>query len=177
MSKTPKDLFQRYVTPPSRLHNAVQSLARQEGWIPPWDHEEQQSQKKAAGKKSGIIRERRAKLRRSIFIVVYLQLKPAYRNQPYSTKSIDVVREEYLKIIHGEPNNLLDVVCIKLAENQNALTPLGAYTFRFCLPLLITLPRLSQNDRQILENISDETLKKDMKLLGIRSKRSKKRSG
>ena len=159
----------------------MQRLARQEGWTPPWDreeqHEEQQSQKKAAGKKSGLIREMRAKLHRSIFIVVYLQLKPAYRNQPYSTKSIDVVREEYLKILHGEPNNLLDVACIKLAENQNALTPLGAYMFHFCLPLLMKLPRLSQNDRQILENISDETLKKDMKLLGIRSKRSKKRSG
>jgi hypothetical protein len=80
MSKTPKDLFQRYVTPPSRLHNAVQSLARQEGWIPPWDREEQQSQKKAAGKKSGVIRERRTKLRRYIVGAAYWGLKGTSNN-------------------------------------------------------------------------------------------------
>jgi hypothetical protein len=174
MSKTPKDLFQRYVTPPSRLHNAVQSLARQEGWIPPWDREEQQSQKKAAGKKSGIIRESRTNLRRYIVGAAHWGLMPAYRNQPYSTTSIGVLREDYLKILHYEPNNSLDVMCLQLAKKQN---PSGDPVFRFCLSLLIQMPKLPENDRQMLEKISKETLIKDLKAIGVRSKRSKKRSG
>src|ERR1035437_1104585 len=104
MSTPPKDLFQRHANPPSRLHDAVQKLARQGGWTPPWDreeqHEEQQSQKKTAGKLSGLSRERRAKLRRYIGGAAYWGLKPAYRNQPYSTTSIEVLREEYLNILH-----------------------------------------------------------------------------
>jgi hypothetical protein len=183
MSTTPKDVFQRYAIPPSRLHDAVQGLARQAGWTAPWDreeqHEEQQSQKKTAGKLSGLIRERRAKLRRSIVVVAHLGLKPAYRSQPYSTQSIDVLQEEYLKILRCEPNNLLDVACIKLerAKEHSALSPEGDCFFRFYVTLLIKLPKLSPNERQILENISDETLIKDLKLLGIRSKRSIQRSG
>jgi hypothetical protein len=181
MSTMPKDLFQRYTIPPSRLHGAVQGLARQEGGTPPWDHEEQheeqQSQKKAAGKVSGLIRERRAKLRRSIVVVAHLGLKPAYRSQPYSTQSIDVLQEEYLKILRCEPNNLLDVACIKLCKEHSALTPEGHCFFRFYVTLLIKLPKLCPNERQILEKISKETLIKDLKLLGIRSKRSIQRSG
>ena len=44
MSTPPKDLFKRYATPPTPLHDAVQRWARKEGWIPPWDHEEQQKE-------------------------------------------------------------------------------------------------------------------------------------
>jgi hypothetical protein len=174
MSTTPKDLFQRHDSPPSRLHDAVQTLARQEGWIPPWDREEQQSQKKAAGKKSGVIRERRTKLRRYIVGAAYWGLKPAYRNQPYSTTSIKVLREEYLKILHYEPNNSLDVMFLQLAKKQN---PCGDPVFRFCWLLVSKMPKLPENDRQMLEKISKETLIKDLKAIGVRSKRSKKRSG
>ena len=174
MSTTPKDLFQQHAIPPSPLHEAVQKLARQEGWIPPWDregqHEEQQSQKKAAGEKSGVIRERRTKLRRHIVGAAYWGLKPAYRNQPYSTTSIEVLREEYLKILHYEPNNSLAVMCTL----QNRIPD---PVFRFCILLLITMSNLPKNDQQMLEKIGKETLIKDLKAIGVRSKRSTQRPG
>lgn len=103
MSTTPKDLFQRHAIPPSRLHDAVQRLARQEGWTPPWDreeqHEEQQSQKKAAGKKSGLVRGSRGELRRSVIQAAYAQLKPTHKYQPYSGDSIDALQREYLSLL------------------------------------------------------------------------------
>jgi hypothetical protein len=103
MSTTPKDLFQRHTIPPSPLHDAVQRLARQEGWTPPWDreeqHEEQQSQKKAAGKKSGLVRGGRGELRRSIIQAAYAELKPAHKYQPYSDDSIDALQRRYLSFL------------------------------------------------------------------------------
>ena len=47
MSTTLKDLFQRYAIPPSPLHAAVQGRAREAGWTPPWDREEQQNRTKS----------------------------------------------------------------------------------------------------------------------------------
>lgn len=160
--------------PPLSARRPRQKAARRT--LPPdrqANYESQQAQKKAAGKKSGLMRERRAKLRRYIVGAAYWGLKPAYRNQPYSTTSIDVLREEYLKILHDEPNNSLDVMCLQLAKKQN---PLGDPVFRFGLSLLMALPSLSQNDRQILEEISDETLIKDLKRLGVKSRRRTQRS-
>ena len=119
MNTTPKDLFKRYDTPPSRLHEAVQRLARQEGWRPPWAREEQQSQKKEAGKLSARIRKERADLRLALIEIVYRQLKPAYRNQPYSTASMKLIRTEYLRVLHDEDNNLLAVAIRKLLKIED----------------------------------------------------------
>jgi hypothetical protein len=96
MSAPPKDLFKRHATPPTPLHDAVQKWAKKEGWSPPWDGEEQ---KKAAGKKSGIVRKTRAKLRLSIIHAAYSRLKPTYKSQPFSSESIDALEEEYLSLL------------------------------------------------------------------------------
>ena len=103
MSTPPKDLFKRYTTPPTPLHAAVQGRAREAGWIPPWEHEEQQkeqqSQNTEAGKKSGLVRGERAEVRRLIIQLAYLRLDPKYKHQPYSTNSIDALHREYLSVV------------------------------------------------------------------------------
>ena len=103
MNNPPKDLFKRYATPPTPLHDAVQKWARKEGWTPPWDREEQQKeqqhQKKAAGKKSALARGERADLRRLIIQAAYARLNPAQKHQPYSNASIDALKEEYLSLL------------------------------------------------------------------------------
>jgi hypothetical protein len=58
---------------------------------------------------------------------------------------------------------------LQLAKKQN---PCGDPVFRFCWSLVSKMPELPENDQQILGKISDETLIKDMKAIGIRSKRS-----
>ena len=214
MNTTPKDLFKRYDTPPSRLHEAVQRLARQEGWRPPWAREEQQSKKKEAGKLSARIRKERADLRLALIQIVYRQLKPAYQNQPYSTVSMELIRTEYLRVLHDEDNNLLAVAIRKLLKiedndarrrraeylsklldegNKEAISKLleeviskiqktealdaRSQMLLFYVFLQITLDKLSPNDRKILAQVSDETLKNDFKQLGIRSRHKQKRSG
>ena len=176
MSTTPKDLFKRYDTPPSRLHEAVQRWARQEGWSPPWDREEQQSQKKEAGKQSARVRKERADLRQRTVEVVYDQLKPAYRNQPYSTETFRVVKDAYLRVLHQEPGNVLDKAVINLAAQADRDAQ-DEYRLHFCLSLFLEIPKLSDADRKILSRLSDETLRKDFKQLGIRSRHKQKRSG
>ena len=82
MSGSLKDLFHRFKTPPTRTHDEVQRRAKEAGWTPPWDHEErqkeQQHQKKAAGKKSALVRGGRAELRRLMIQAAYAHLNPTH---------------------------------------------------------------------------------------------------
>jgi hypothetical protein len=93
MSTSPKDLFKRYTTPPTPTHDAVQKWARKEGWVPPWDREEQNM---LAGKKSGLRRAQRAKLRLSIVQLAYAELDPSYKHEPFSDETIGALQRGYL---------------------------------------------------------------------------------
>jgi hypothetical protein len=170
------DLFRQYDTPTSELQKHTQVAAKRAGWIPPWDRKKQreQEQKEAAGQKSGFVRDKRAKLRRSIVFVIYLELSPAHRDKPYSAKTIKVLQDEYLKILRGKSGNLLDLACVKLSEDQNCW---GDARFRFYMSLFLQLPKLPETDRQSLEKVSHDTLVKDLKLLGVRSRPRTERSG
>jgi hypothetical protein len=99
MSKPLNDLFRRYGIPPSPLHWAVQEAARQEGWTPPWDREEQQSQKKMAGHKSGFMRAGRAGIRRHFIKTAFERLPLELRIQATSANSIDALMAEYRKLL------------------------------------------------------------------------------
>jgi hypothetical protein len=180
MSAPPKDLFKRHTTRPVPLHAAVQGQAREVGRTPPLDNKEQQkeqpSQQKEAGKLSARVRKERADLRQRTVEVVYDQLKPAYRSQPYSTETFRVVKDAYLRVIRQEPDNVLDKAVLKLAA-QAGRDARDEYRFRFCLSLLLEIPKLSEADREILGRVSEDTLIKDFKQLGIRSRRKQKRSG
>jgi hypothetical protein len=144
MSKLLNDLFHLYAIPPSPLHEAVQEAARQEGWTPPWDHEEQhrqqQTQKKTAGRRSAIMRAGRAQIRVSLIELARGRLDPEHRYAPYSKPALDSLREEYCKLLTDGDND------------PNVIIPL-------------MLSALSETDRKFLKNISRETLKKDVKAI------------
>jgi hypothetical protein len=135
------ELFRWYAIPPTSLHQAVQEAARQEGWTPPWNREEQQNQKKAAGQKSGFMRGGRTAIRRHFIKTAFKRLEPAYRAQPYSDHSIDALKREYRELLAGD------------GFDSAALMSRAPF----------------KADR--------ETLKKDLKALGIRSNRQKHRTG
>jgi hypothetical protein len=177
MSETPKDKprppslrltkapltewFRRYATP-SPFHKAVQQAARRAGWTPPWDREEQQrTQGAAGGKTGGVVRRWLPDRRRDIVKVVHARLKPRHQYQPYSDESIDAFIEEYRNYLAG---------CCK----GNLLTE-GGDDFTSYLPELIF--ELPQSHQQALMKVGREALIKDMKALGIRSKRRKQRAG
>jgi hypothetical protein len=140
------ELFQPYGIPPTPLHEAVQEAATKAGWIAPWDRYAEHLQKTMAGKKSGSARAGLAMLRRSLVREAHARLKPAHRLHPFSGYSIDALHQQYLQLLALEANNL------------GILVPL-------------ILAALSENDRKILRKVERETLIKDLKTLGIRSKR------
>jgi hypothetical protein len=102
MSQPPKDLFKRFDTPPSPIHDAAQKWARHEGWTAPWDRKQQKSE---AGKKSGLVRRSRAEVRLYIVRQVYEQLDPKYKHQPYSNDSMDALREKYFSVLGERCDN------------------------------------------------------------------------
>jgi hypothetical protein len=131
------DYFRPYGIPPSPLHEALQKAAMQAGWIPPWDHIEQQNEKVTAGKQSGYVRANRAAIRRYFVKFAFGRLKPANQMQPYSGHSLNALEAEYRRLLAedgGDPDVLMSAAPFKM-------------------------------DRQ--------TLIKDLKALGIQSKRRK----
>ena len=145
-------LFRPYGIPPTALHEAVQQAATKAGWIAPWDRYSEKRKKTAAGKKSGRARAGLAMMRRSLVMAAHARLKPARRLQPFSTYSINALREEYLQLLAPEAKNLDLLVSLMLAA-------------------------LSENDRKILRKVGRETLIKDLKMLDLRSKPKHQRLG
>ena len=146
------DLFRPYGIKPTPLHEAVQEAAKKAGWTAPWDRYAEQLNKKAAGEKSGRARAGLAMMRRSLLREAHARLKPARRLHPFSIYSIDDLHEEYLRLLAPD------------AKNLGLLVPL-------------MLAALSENDQQILRKVGRETLIKDLKMLGIRSKRKQQQPG
>jgi hypothetical protein len=106
------DLFRPYAIAPTPLHEAVQAAATMAGWIAPWELEEQKAaaaaeklKKRAAGKKSGVVRAVRAALRLLFVEEAYNRLKPANRKEPFSELSIDELQVKYREVIAegGDP--------------------------------------------------------------------------
>jgi hypothetical protein len=141
--KSLDDLFRCYAIPPSPLHQALQEAARQAGWTPPRDHEQQQSQRKAAGKKSGDSRAGLADLRRSLVEIARGRLNPDHRYASYSVAALNALGAEYRNLLtHGDndPNVIVSSI----------------------------LSVLSPADRKSLRKASRHTLKKDV--IAIRKK-------
>ena len=146
------EYFQWHAILPTRLHHALQEAAKQAGWVPPWDREDQEVQKKEAGKRSGAMRAGLAGIRLSLVRQAHLRLKPTYQAHPFSNDSIDALHKEYRQI----------------------LAP-GAKNLGVLVPLILAV--LSENDREVLSKAKRGTLIVDLKMLGIRSKRPKRRVG
>lgn len=137
------DYFRPHGIPPSPLHEALQNAAMQAGWIPPWDREQEQDQKVAAGKRSGYLRAFGVQTRRFVVKAAFERLKSPYRVQPFSNDSIIALELEYRRI-------LVEDVGDDDAELLMSQAPYKA---------------------------NRETLIKDLKALGIRSRRRNQISG
>jgi hypothetical protein len=147
MSTALEDLFRPYGIPPSPLHEVVQEAARRAGWTPPWVHEQQQRQKKSAGKQSGRSRAGLASIRRSI--VTIARTRQASKFAPYANDSIDALEKGYRALLgNGGGEN-----CATLAKGKNDL----------CLLVPLILASCSTANREKLKKASRETLLKDLK--------------
>jgi hypothetical protein len=133
-------LFRPYAIPPSSLHEALQDAAKQAGWLPPWGRKEQQSLKRAAGKRSGSRRAGRAQMRRSLINAARARLTPEQRRSPYSKASIDALEETYRNLLTEDPSDPDILISIMLSA-------------------------LSETDKKFLRRASRETLKKDLKAI------------
>ena len=195
MSTTPKDLFQRYTSPPSPLHQAVQELARQEGWTPRWDGEQQ---KKSAGKKSGVVRGKRGALRHSLIQVAYLRLPPEYKKEPYSTHSITALKKEYLYLLgvgavakspptDDEVRSLLTSIDsfddlkevyfgLRSRSCEGPRPPISDKELDLWSNVVLAVADLPESDSKALRDVSCSTLKKSLIDMGIRSARRAQRS-
>jgi hypothetical protein len=116
---------------------------------PPNRQEEQQGQQRDAGKKSGAVRAEHAETRRLVVKAAFARLRRPYQMQPYSDETIDALQAE----------------CTKTPSIE-----LNGDDFSSLLSLLL-------DGKKITLDVPRETLKKDMKKLGIQSKLRKKRSG
>ena len=124
------------------------------------------SKKKMAGKSSGLRRAKLAKLRQFMVLCAFQRLKPTYQMQPFSEEAIDALEEE----LRGGPRSDEDEVVIPrrrvFSDKREELL------LREAISVL-----LERKPGQPWRYASRETLIKDLKALGIRSKIRKQRSG
>jgi hypothetical protein len=140
-----RDLFRWYAIPPSNLHETVQLAARAEGWLPPWEQQEQQEKRSKAGKRSAMIRGGRAEMRRSIIAYARTRLRPRQRSEPYSNTALTALRAVY------------DDLLRKNANDPDAIVS-GIHSV------------LSPTDLKFLKKASDDTLLADLKLIRKRER-------
>jgi hypothetical protein len=112
-------------------------------------YREERSQRRSAGKKSGSVRAGRAQIRHLVVKAAFARLRRPYQVQPYSDEAIDALQAE----------------CTKMPSIE-----LNGDDFDSLVSLLL-------DGQKITIDVPRETLKKDMKQLGIRSNRRTPRSG
>jgi hypothetical protein len=111
---------------------------------------EERSQQRNAGKKSASVRAERADVRRLIVKAAFSRLLSKYQMQPYSDEAIGALQEECTKM----------PARIKYPDDED----------------FDCLFSLAMDGHKIQIQVPRETLIKDMKQLGIRSKRRTQRS-
>jgi hypothetical protein len=162
MSTKLVDLF-KSTSRSSPLQKATQAAARQAGWTPPWDVGEKRNHatQSTAGLLSGLTRGLLRDWRRTIVLEAHKRLKLQYRVNPYADAPITALIDEY--------HHLVIEGC-----KGNRLARPGDDFISYLPALLSDLPTSRQ---EALKNVGRDTLIKDMKALGIRSKRRKPRIG
>jgi hypothetical protein len=129
------------------------------------------SKKMIAGKASGIRRAKLAKVRRYYVLSAHEQLEPKYRNQPYSSEALDALEKEF-----HNPTKDEFVYSItnahELAEGGRRVGKARRPASERLLAMLDdVVPIICEGIGGSLRKVSRETLIKDLKALGIRSKR------
>jgi hypothetical protein len=131
--------------PPSPSQEVLWEAAKEAGWVPPSELENQREQKKKAGKTSGTSRLGRAEMRRYLIAYALRKLSPRYRRNPYSNASLEALRKKYDDFAErnvGDPDAIVSGIL-------SALTPA---------------------ERKSLKKVSDDTLLADLKTIIRRSR-------
>ena len=123
------------------------------------------SKKRMAGKSSGVRRAKLAKLRQFMVLCAFQRLKLTYQMQPFSEEAIDALDEE----LRGPRSDEDEVVIPRRRVFSDKREEL---LLREAISVL-----LERKPGQPWRYASRETLIKDLKALGIRSKLRKQRSG
>jgi hypothetical protein len=108
------------------------------------------SQKKEAGRLSGVRRTKRADVRRFFVLDAFERLPAIHRIQPFSDKTIDALEQEFRN--PSRPNRTPSAKLSALLDKAVSAA---------CEPAL---------DLSSLYNISRDTLISDLKFLGVKSK-------
>lgn len=132
-----RDFFRWYGIPPTELHEAMQSAAQLEGWIPPWQYEDQKQQKREAGKRSGSSRGGLSELRRSLVTIARSRLSPELRRSPYSGRAKEALRDMYKRMLDGDH------------EDSD-------------IRVTVIRSLLTEQKRKTLQKVSEDTLVKDL---------------
>ena len=123
------------------------------------------SKKSVAGKRSGIKRAKAAKLRQFFVLSAFERLRAEYRIQPFSDASIDALEEEFRKQLEVHEG----IAPRKWRPTSEKLDSLLDEAVE-----ILTEPGAGYHSTH---KASRDTLIKDLKALGIKSKMRKDRSG
>ena len=124
------------------------------------------SKKRMAGKSSGITRAKFAKLRQHSVLSAFERLKPKYQLQPFSEEALDALEEEFRRERQDEDGVAKPGKSVLPPEQSDRL-------FKEAIYILLE----GKHGTRSVFSASRETLIKDLKALGIRSKLRKQRSG
>ena len=126
------------------------------------------SKKRAAGQRSGVKRAQLAEIRRFFVLAAFERLKPHHQIQPYSKHSLDALEKEFRKpTVVPAPKDLpleeLETVVIRRSHSpsNNLMASLDAVVKELCN---------GRSDLSSIRKASRETLRADLKRLGIRSR-------
>jgi hypothetical protein len=132
------------------------------------------SKKIVAGKASGVKRTKLTTMRRFFVLAAYEQLLPKYRNQPYSLEALDALEKEFRSPTRDDYTFSVTNTGKLGPRTGSARRPASE---RLAAMLDDVVPLLIEETAVLARKASRETLIKDLKALGIKSKRRDKRSG
>jgi hypothetical protein len=130
------------------------------------------SKKNKAGRASGIKRAKMCRVRRFWVLSAFEKLKPTHQKQPYSSESINALEEEFRNPSLGQdPLPQLDP---PLGEYESVLDPSWPVPSEKLMRMMFEMRDDLDVDLSTMQSIrraSRETLIRDLKALGVRSKR------
>ena len=140
------------------------------------------SNKRKAGKSSGVKRAKLARLRRFLVLSAFEGLKPTYQLQPFSDAAIDALEEKFRRSSENISNSDLNLD-LPLDDYETIVRPSPRHSdkwqalFDEFINMMMCEHIVDFADFASLRRASRDTLIKDLKALGIRSKYRKQRSG
>ena len=147
---------------------------RQQGHAPKSATTTGAAKKSWAGKKSGEVRAGPRAIRRFNVLFAFERLMPKYQTNPFSLESLDALEEEY-RILSTEGSLNPDsstTLTWPLSEGMES-----AFDAAINALLEKARRRLKSSSDLSRDDVSHDTLRKDLIALGIRSKRRTPRSG